>query len=57
MDKLQLVLLIFSFVCFVIAAWGAAQAQPHYGRLIAAGLAFFSAAFIFGGAMKLFGGP
>jgi hypothetical protein len=53
MDKIQLVLFIFAFVCFCIAAWQAGQ--PYYNKLIAAGLAFFVAAFIFGGAIKLFG--
>jgi hypothetical protein len=52
MEKLGLILLVFAFVCFVIAAWG--TSQPHYGRLIAAGLAFLSAAFIFGGVIHLF---
>lgn len=54
MDKLQLVLFVFSFVCFCIACWQ--SAQPHYNRLLAAGLAFFAAAFIFGGALHVFGG-
>jgi hypothetical protein len=53
MDKLQLVLFVFAFVCFCLSCWQAAQ--PHWNKLIGAGLAFFTAAFIFGGAMKVFG--
>jgi hypothetical protein len=52
MDKLQLVLFVFAFVCFVIAGWQAAE--PHYHRLVAIGLAFFAAAFVFGGALHIF---
>ncbi len=44
---LNLVLLAFSFVCFVLACFG--FAAPHWNRLIAAGLAFFVAANLFGG--------
>jgi len=47
MDKLGLILLIFSFVCFVISCWSAAQ--PHWNRLVSLGLAFLTAAYIFGG--------
>jgi hypothetical protein len=53
MDKLQLVLFVFSFVCFCLACWQ--PTNPNWNRLISAGLAFFVAAFIFGGAMKVFG--
>lgn len=53
MDKLGLVLFIFSFVCFVIAAF---YGDPHRPRLIAAGLAFLSAAFVFGNMGMLFKG-
>jgi hypothetical protein len=53
MDKLQLVLLVFSFVCFCLAGWNVVS--PTHPRLVAIGLAFFSAAFIFGGALKIFG--
>jgi hypothetical protein len=51
MQNLGLVLLVFSFVCFVIAALG--WVSPHYNRLIAAGLAFLVAAEIFGGLAAL----
>jgi hypothetical protein len=53
MDKLQLVLFVFAFVCFCLSAWNVTT--PNHPRLIAAGLAFFAAAFIFGGAIKVFG--
>jgi hypothetical protein len=52
MDKLGLVLLVFSFVCFVLAAWQAAE--PHYHRLVAAGLAFLTAAMLFGNISQVF---
>jgi hypothetical protein len=38
---IRLVLLIFAFVCFVMAAW--IPSSPHYPRLVAAGLAFLAA--------------
>ena len=41
---LHLVLLVIAFVCFLLAAWGAAQ--PHYNRLIAGGLAALVASMI-----------
>lgn len=47
MDKLGLVLLVFSFVCFSLACWNAAT-EPNWKRLIAAGLAFLTAAMLFG---------
>jgi hypothetical protein len=53
MDKIQLVLMIFAFVCFCLAGWNVTA--PNYPRLVAIGLAFFAAAFIFGGALKAFG--
>lgn len=53
MDKLTLVLAVFSFVCFVIAA--APLGAPYWNRLVAAGLAFFVAIFIFGSGLRLFG--
>ncbi len=53
MDKLQLVLLVFAFVCFCLAGWNVTA--PNYPRLVAIGLAFFTAACIFTGAMKAFG--
>jgi cell division protein FtsW (lipid II flippase) len=46
MDKLGLILLVFSFVLFCIAAWH--HAEPYYGRFVAAGLAFLTAAMLFG---------
>ena len=46
MDKIGLILLIFSFVCFVIAAIG--WVPTHWNRVVAAGLAFLAAAMIFG---------
>jgi cell division protein FtsW (lipid II flippase) len=52
MDKLGLILLVFSFVLFCIAAWQAAQ--PHFQRLIAAGLAFLVAAMLFGNISTVF---
>ena len=51
MPNLGLVLLVFSFVCFVIACFPAAS--PVWNRLIAAGLAFLIAAEIFGGLAAL----
>jgi hypothetical protein len=50
MDKLGLVLLIFSFVCFVLAAWF----EPHWNKLVSAGLAFLTAAMIFGNVGTVF---
>jgi hypothetical protein len=47
MQRLGLVLLVFSFVCFVIGVWQ--SADPIWRRLIALGLAFLVAASIFGG--------
>jgi hypothetical protein len=47
-----LILMIFAFVCFVIAAWSWAQAAPYHGRLVAAGLAAWSLAEI----IKMAGG-
>jgi hypothetical protein len=52
MEKLGLVLLCFSFVCFVIACWQAAA--PIWNKLIAAGLAFFAAALVFGNVGLIF---
>jgi hypothetical protein len=40
MNIISLVLLVFAFVCFVLAAWQITA--PHHGRLIAAGLAFWA---------------
>jgi hypothetical protein len=54
MDKLTLILAVFSFVCFVIAA--SPIANGYWNRLVAAGLAFFVAIFIFGSGLRLFGG-
>ncbi len=43
---LDQLLLCFSLVCFILACWVAAA--PHYPRLVAAGLAFLTAAMLFG---------
>jgi hypothetical protein len=51
MQNLGMVLLIFSFVCFVLACWQATA--PYHPRLIAAGLAFLVGAQIFGGLAAL----
>lgn len=51
MQNLGLVLLVFSFVCFVIACWAAAA--PYWNKLVAAGLAFLVAAELFGGLAAL----
>lgn len=44
---MNLILIAFSFVCFVIAIFRAGQ--PDYNKLIAAGLACFAAAQLYGG--------
>jgi len=48
---LTLVLLIFGFVCFVLATFGVPN--PPRFNLIAAGLAFWIASVIFGNALLL----
>lgn len=55
MQNLGLVLLVFGFVCAVIACF--AIAAPYWNRLVAAAIAFLLAAMIFGGvtAAHLFG--
>lgn len=50
-NSLGLVLLVFSFVCFVCACFAAFA--PHWNKLVAAGLAFLVAAEIFGGLAAL----
>jgi hypothetical protein len=50
MQHLGLILFVFAFVCFVIAIWQ----QNMWNKLVAAGLAFATAATIFGGAASLF---
>jgi hypothetical protein len=51
MANLGLVLLVFAFVCFFFGSkW-----NPPGWNLIAVGLAFWTAAEIFGGALRLFG--
>lgn len=54
MATLPLVLLVlcFSFVCFVIACFNAAA--PNWNKLIAAGLGFLVAAELFGGIARTF---
>ena len=51
MANLGLILLVFAFVCFVIACFQAAQ--PFWNKLVAAGLAFLVAANLFGGLAAL----
>jgi len=51
MDKLGFVLLVFSFACFVIAAFWTEQ---HRSKLVAIGLSFLTAAMIFGNAGTVF---
>ncbi len=51
MQNLGLILLVFSFVCFVISCWAAAA--PHWNKLISLGLAFLVGAEIFGGLSAL----
>lgn len=51
MQNLGLVLLVFAFVCFTIACFNAAQ--PWWNKLVAAGLAFLTAASLFGGIASL----
>src|SRR5262245_61139487 len=50
MDKIGLVLLIFSFVCFCLAA----KFETHWQKLMAAGGAFLTAAMIFGNVGTVF---
>lgn len=45
---LSLILLVFAFVLAFIAAFFTAPVEPHRTRLIAAALAFYFAACIFG---------
>ncbi len=42
----HLVLLVFAFVCFVLAAWNAPEPEPNWRRLVAIGLAFLVASMI-----------
>ena len=51
MQNLGLVLLVFSFVLFVVAAWQ--HGSPMWNRFVAAGLACLVAAEIFGGLTAL----
>jgi len=46
MDKLGLILLVFAFVLFCLAAWKGGE--PYWNKLVAAGLAFLTAAMLFG---------
>lgn len=50
---LDLVLLVFAFVCFVLAA--VPLTAPWQPRLVAAGLAFLTASMIFGHGAAIFG--
>jgi hypothetical protein len=54
MTPIALILLCFAFVFFVIAV--TQLGQPHWQKLIAAGLAFWVATEIFFGALKVFTG-
>jgi hypothetical protein len=54
MGNLGLVLEAFAFVCFFMAA--IPLGSPMWNRLVAAGLAFWVAAELFGGAVRLWGG-
>jgi hypothetical protein len=51
MANVGLVLEVFAFVCFVLAA--VPIGSPHWNRLVGAGLAFWVAAEIFGGAVRI----
>lgn len=51
---LDLILLVFAFVCFVLGAFP--LTAPYNPRLIAAGLAFFVASFIFTNGTRIFHG-
>lgn len=53
MQNLGLILQVFAFVLFFIAAVFNSVA-PHSPRLVAAGLCFWVASEIFGGASRLF---
>jgi hypothetical protein len=50
MEKLGLILMVFSFVCFVLSVWQA----THWNKLISAGLSFLTAAIIFGNVGLIF---
>jgi hypothetical protein len=52
MANLGLVLLVFGFVCFFMAS--IKLGEPYQVKLIAAGLAFVTAAEIFGGLSNIF---
>jgi hypothetical protein len=54
MEKLGLILLVFSFVCFCLGTWSGTSG--YWNKLIAAGLAFFAAALIFGNVGLIFKG-
>lgn len=46
MDKVGLILLVFAFVLFCLSAWR--HTETYYHGLVAAGLAFLTAALLFG---------
>jgi len=50
MTTLQLVLLVFAFVCFVLSA--TPPGNTYWNRLVGAGLAFWVAVQLFGGLLK-----
>jgi hypothetical protein len=51
MQNLGLILLVFSFVMFVIGSWR--YNAPEWNRIVSAGLAFLVAAELFGGISAL----
>jgi hypothetical protein len=54
MQNITLVLLVFAFCLFCLAS--VPISAPWHPRLIAAGLAFFTASFLFGEGIRIFGG-
>jgi hypothetical protein len=46
MAPIPLVLMVFAFVCFVLATFP--PAAPHWNRLVSAGLAFWSLVVVLG---------
>jgi hypothetical protein len=48
MAPIPMILMVFAFACFVIAAVFAAPAEPYRTRFIAGGLAFWSLVVVLG---------
>jgi hypothetical protein len=46
MAPIPLILMVFAFVCFVLATFP--PASPHWNRLVSAGLAFWSLVIVLG---------